>query len=78
MKKLKQDRKCVKPWKNWQMTDWINSTDLSTGGISNLTFDTANSGSIRLELPDVLINWLPKACTREKYLPTWHLVRSYA
>ena len=56
---------------NWTMftnsTAGSNWTDTQT---LNLDCSTTT-----LELPDPLIDWLPYKW--EKYLPTWHLVRSY-
>ena len=55
-----------------------------TGTTPNYTFtgdydDTGGAdiitNTITLSLPDPLIDWLPYHY--KKYLPTWHLVRSY-
>ncbi len=46
----------------------------------NYTFDTdstAETIDITLPSPDPLIDWLPNSCLYTKYVPTWHLVRSY-
>ena len=47
------------------------SNDYSTTNTCNIDFDTNTT----LELPDSLIDWLPYKW--KKYLPTWHLVKSY-
>ncbi len=53
---------------------WTNTSSAST---STLTFDIDDIATTTIELPDPLIDWLPNSCLYEKYLPTWHLVRSY-
>ena len=37
--------------------------------------DSGATMEVTLDFPDPLIDWLPYNI--EKYLPTWHLVRSY-
>ena len=65
--------------------DW---TADSTGNNINytLTSNTATTDTItfdKLGLATTTLagyfkpDWLPESCKREKYLPTWHLVRSY-
>ena len=55
------------------MVCWI-STPSSVGTFANTTtVDTA--ATTTWDFPDPLIDWLPYKW--EKYLPTWHLVRSY-
>ena len=57
------------------------STDYSTWGSGGSTIvfdtgcDTATTNTFTLVAPDPLIDWLPYHY--KKYLPTWHLVRSY-
>ena len=59
------------------------STDYATWGSdgSPIVFntdtgcDTATTNTFTLVAPDPLIDWLPYHY--KKYLPTWHLVRSY-
>ena len=46
-----------------------------TGTSNNFTFNTDDIPITTIELPDPLIDWLPYKI--EKYIPTWHLVRSY-
>ena len=41
----------------------------------NLNYDDA--ADVTLSIPDPLIDWLPNSCLYTKYVPTWHLVRSY-
>ena len=36
---------------------------------------TTDTMTVTLDLPDPLIDWLPYHY--DKYIPTWHLVRSY-
>ena len=57
-------------------------TTIWTGTDPNYTFtgnwlDSSSNDTIEvtLDLPDPLIDWLPYHYT--KYIPTWHLVRSY-
>jgi len=58
--------------------NWIN-----TNSNCNYIFSTetnncmtvTDTDTITLDLPDPLIEWLPYKW--KKYLPTWHLVRSY-
>ena len=64
------------------MTDWAYNNFIGgTASGSSLTFRTQDidTGILSTEsyLPDPLIDWLPEACQRGKYLPTWHLVKSY-
>ncbi len=42
---------------------------------SSVTSDTGNN--ITVSTPDPLIDWLPNSCLYTKYVPTWHLIRSY-
>ena len=57
------------------MRDWTFSNQLQSSGTS-FAFDTAGTATTyTVELPDPLIDWLPYKI--EKYLPTWHLMRSY-
>jgi len=60
---------------NWNITD-------SASNAMNYTFDTSGvcdytANYITLTDPDPLIDWLPNSCLYTKYVPTWHLVRSY-
>jgi len=60
------------------MSVYSNESRIYLDGISTarndiITFDKL--GITTLELPDPLIDWLPYKW--KKYLPTWHLVRSY-
>ena len=48
-----------------------------TGANITGALDLSNIGVNIITFPDPLIDWLPKASQRKKYLPTWHLVRSY-
>jgi hypothetical protein len=60
------------------MTDWTTfANDISTaaGSIISYTYDFDGTNSTEIYLPDPLIDWLPYKV--EKYIPTWHLVRSY-
>ena len=41
----------------------------------NLNYDDA--ADVTLSIPDPLIDWLPNSCLYTKYVPTWHLIRSY-
>ena len=45
-----------------------------------VTTDIANTTSFDTEWSiqwDSLIDWLPNSCRYTKYIPTWHLVKSY-
>ena len=56
---------------------WTGSIPLDTytgSGYINSTADICTN-TITLTVPDPLIDWLPYHY--KKYLPTWHLVRSY-
>ena len=44
---------------------------------SDFDFQFADTATTTWTLPDPLIDWLPPASERKKYIPTWHLVRSY-
>jgi len=46
-------------------------------GTQDINFTTAGTTDITWTSPPPLIDWLPNSCLYEKYLPTWHLVRSY-
>jgi len=55
--------------------NWTNSSS------ANLTFDVGCNTSTdvyELTCPDPLVDWLPNSCLYTKYVPTWHLVRSYS
>ena len=52
-----------------------NMLQWSTVNCSGSTVDLGATIEVTLDLPDVLIDWLPYHY--KKYLPTWHLVRSY-
>ena len=60
------------------MMNWDTTTHLW-----NYTFDTqldtntSFTDNFILTTPDPLIDWLPNSCLYTKYVPTWHLVRSY-
>jgi len=59
------------------MSNWINATDGASNSIT-FTSDLANSlTSSGTWNPDPLVEWLPPASNRDKYLPAWHIVRSY-
>ena len=53
----------------------FDSTTNSTLGFDIPSTDT-QTWNLTLTL-DPLIDWLPKASQHKKYIPTWHLVRSY-
>jgi len=59
--------------------EWNNYNGSASG--TSIVFDTTDTAAVdggttyTFELPDPLIDWLPYKI--EKYLPTWHLVRSY-
>ena len=58
------------------MTDWTNNfyTGVTTSaGTSTLIYDFITP--TETYLPDPLIDWVPYKI--EKYIPTWHLMRSY-
>ena len=60
--------------------NWLfpNQFDASAGGALTQTFDFIdNNTTTTWTLPDPLVDWLPNSCLHEKYIPTWHLVRSY-
>jgi len=51
-----------------------------TDGTNDITFSAdlgASLTSSPVWIPDAMLDWQPPACLRDKYLPTWHLVRSY-
>ena len=52
---------------------WSNFTDDSDA--CAIDVDNVSTIEVTLDLPDNTIDWLPYHYT--KYLPTWHLVRSY-
>lgn len=53
----------------------------ASGDTANLTYDTGGiidcTSNFTLISPEPLIDWLPNSCLYTKYVPTWHLVRSY-
>ena len=61
----------------------MNWDNCSTSTNWNYTFDTqldTNTNftqNFTVTSPDPLIDWLPNSCLYTKYVPTWHLVRSY-
>jgi len=55
--------------------DWTNNTAFYNSNDVNGTITQGTS--MIFTMPDPLIDWLPNSCLYEKYLPTWHLVRSY-
>ena len=56
------------------MSWWIDSS----GTASTQTITLNDSDSVNtITFPDPLIDWLPDSCLYEKYIPAWHLVRSY-
>ena len=56
--------------------DWINSA--TTANMLNFTTDAnIDCTSLTSYTPDPLIDWLPNSCLYTKYVPTWHLVKSY-
>ena len=57
-------------WDAW--TGLIQLNTSNTAGASTVSFDTTTDF---ITTPDPLIDWLPYHY--KKYLPTWHLVRSY-
>ena len=58
---------------------WATAGDYSTMISSNVTF--TNDYNLTSTRDYIKFNankeWLPNSCLHEKYLPTWHLVRSY-
>ena len=64
---------------SYDLYDYL-TADITAGG-SPVVFntdtgcDTATTNTFTLVAPDPLIDWLPYHY--KKYLPTWHLVRSY-
>ncbi len=62
---------------NWNTSNSISFTPLNFN-YSDVCGDmNTTSNYITLETPDPLIDWLPNSCLYTKYVPTWHLVRSY-
>lgn len=57
--------------------DWTDNPIFTSGTNAGLGLwvDGTTDNTIALQLPDEYINWLPYSI--EKYLPTWHLMRSY-
>ncbi len=64
------------------MMNWNNSTS------GSFTYDTSMTNTEIIDgscdntnyisfFPDPLIDWLPNSCLYTKYVPTWHLIRSY-
>ena len=55
---------------------WNNLASTFDSG-TNLTFATDDypSTTLTVELPDPLIDWLPYKF--KKYIPAWHIMRSY-
>ena len=52
----------------------------STTTANTLNFNTdanIDCTSLAFYTPDPLIDWLPNSCLYVKYVPTWHLVKSY-
>ena len=59
---------------NW----WANTIDTSSNALTFNFDDSITSATTEFYLPDPLIDWLPNSCLYTKYLPTWHLVKSYS
>lgn len=55
------------------MSDW-SFLDFSNTGAVTCDFPTDSTTTVIYE---PLRDWLPNSCLHEKYIPTWHLVRSY-
>jgi len=60
------------------MMNWNNaySTGFTCNTQSNAMADTSTY-NITFSDPDPLIDWLPNCCLYIKYVPIWHLIRSY-
>ena len=58
---------------NWN-TSAGNNINFTTDGTDTLTFATTTN---TLWFLDPLVDWLPNSCLYVKYIPTWHLVKSY-
>ncbi len=58
----------------WTWPDYTGTVNFtsSTAGTDTITLTTGNT---TLDLPDSLIDWFPYKW--KKYIPTWHLVKSY-
>ena len=55
---------------NWNSTD--------AGATTTSDFDIPSIAVNMLSTFDPLVDWLPKSSIWKKYLPTWHLVKSYS
>ncbi len=65
--------------------NWVTSN--STGSDNNyILTNSTTTDTLTFDIPETAAtmwagyfksDWLPESCKREKYLPTWHLVRSY-
>ena len=53
----------------------FNQLDSATS--STLDLITSPDGGCTTLVWEPLVDWLPKASQHKKYIPTWHLVRSY-
>ena len=62
-------------WTSSTAGDMWNSED----NMYNFMLDTANTitASTYNITYNEWIDWIPKSCKWKKYIPTWHLVRSY-
>ena len=59
------------------MSNWVTTTD---GTDNDITFSTGLGASLTSSaawIPDAWLDWLPPASLRDRYLPSWHIVRSY-
>jgi len=60
------------------MNSYTGGYNFTTGGTDTISFTTdSDATTTAVFFPDPLIDWLPNSCLHEKYVPTWHLVRSY-
>ena len=55
-----------------------NNTSSASFTLNTVTGTADDSNYITFAPPDPLIDWLPNSCLYTKYVPTWHLVRSYS
>ena len=55
----------------------MNWNQFDSGTTTALTLNLDNMATTSVYLPDPLIDWFPKSSIWKKYLPIWHLVKSY-
>ena len=60
-------------WNNTASTSFTYDTSLTNTEIDG----SCDNTNFILTFPDPLIDWLPNSCLYTKYVPTWHLIRSY-